>query len=321
MGHIGDRLGRKKVMVGTLLLMGISTFLVGCLPTYGQVGLLAPVLLVAAPAPAGPLRRRRAGRRELDVVRARPRRPARLLHQLHAQRHPGRPGARPGGLPAARRRAVRGPAARLGLADPVPAQRGRRRSSASSSAARSTRPRSSRPRPSSTTRCPGAPLGVLFRDHWRGVLRVFFAAFIAMVNTMFQVFALNFATSDDYGIGISSTTMLWLAIVANLVAIARSRSGPGSRTGSAASRSSSPALLGSAVLVTAFLGVDRRRQRPARLRHRRAAGRRRLQHAERGVAGDVRRVLPDQRPALRHGDRHPVRLRAGRVHARPSPVR
>ena len=61
---------------------------------------------------------------------------------------------------------------------------------------------------------------MLFRDHWRGVLRVFFAAFIAMVNTMFQVFALNFATSDDYGIGISSTTMLWLAIVANLVAIA-----------------------------------------------------------------------------------------------------
>ena len=52
------------------------------------------------------------------------------------------------------------------------------------------------------------------------MLRVFFAAFVAMVNTMFQVFALNFATSDDYGVGISSTTMLWLAIVANLFAIA-----------------------------------------------------------------------------------------------------
>ena len=65
-----------------------------------------------------------------------------------------------------------------------------------------------------------APLGVLFRDHWPDVLRVFFAAFIAMVNTMFQVFALNFATSDDYGIGFSNTFMLWLAIVANIVAIA-----------------------------------------------------------------------------------------------------
>lgn len=66
---------------------------------------------------------------------------------------------------------------------------------------------------------PPAPLALLFRHHWRGVLRVFFASFIAMVNTVFQVFALNFATSDEYGIGISSTTMLWLAIVANVIAV------------------------------------------------------------------------------------------------------
>jgi MFS family permease len=87
------------------------------------------------------------------------------------------------------------------------------------------------------------------------VLRVFFAAFIAMVNTTFQVFALNFATSDDYGIGISSTTMLWLAIVANLVAIAtipfwarlsdRVGRKPVFVTG----------VLGSAVLVTCFLAA------------------------------------------------------------------
>lgn len=67
---------------------------------------------------------------------------------------------------------------------------------------------------------PQAPLAALFRDHWQGVLRVFFAAFIATVNTMFAVFALNLATSDDYEIGISKTTMLWLAIVANVCAIA-----------------------------------------------------------------------------------------------------
>jgi len=46
LGHIGDRHGRKKVLTFTLLLMGLATFLVGCLPTYGQVGLWAPGLLV-----------------------------------------------------------------------------------------------------------------------------------------------------------------------------------------------------------------------------------------------------------------------------------
>jgi MFS family permease len=46
LGHLGDRFGRKPVLIGTLLLMGLSTFLVGCLPTYDSVGLLAPVLLV-----------------------------------------------------------------------------------------------------------------------------------------------------------------------------------------------------------------------------------------------------------------------------------
>ncbi|WP_088177608.1 MFS transporter [Ferriphaselus sp. R-1] len=44
-GHFGDRVGRKATLVGSLLLMGIATFLIGLLPTYQQIGLYAPTLL------------------------------------------------------------------------------------------------------------------------------------------------------------------------------------------------------------------------------------------------------------------------------------
>ncbi|MEU0480763.1 MFS transporter [Streptosporangium sp. NPDC006013] len=46
LGHYGDRLGRKKILSVTLVLMGVSTFLIGCLPTYEQIGIAAPALLV-----------------------------------------------------------------------------------------------------------------------------------------------------------------------------------------------------------------------------------------------------------------------------------
>ena len=45
-GHIGDRLGRKKALVFTLLLTGLGTFAVGLMPTYEQIGMWAAVILV-----------------------------------------------------------------------------------------------------------------------------------------------------------------------------------------------------------------------------------------------------------------------------------
>lgn len=44
-GHFGDRAGRKATLVGSLLVMGLATFLIGLLPTYHQIGLFAPALL------------------------------------------------------------------------------------------------------------------------------------------------------------------------------------------------------------------------------------------------------------------------------------
>ena len=45
-GHFGDRVGRKSMLVLSMLLMGFGTFLVGLLPTYQQIGILAPILLI-----------------------------------------------------------------------------------------------------------------------------------------------------------------------------------------------------------------------------------------------------------------------------------
>ena len=45
-GHFGDRIGRKAMLSLTLAIMGMGTFAVGCLPTYGDIGILSPILLV-----------------------------------------------------------------------------------------------------------------------------------------------------------------------------------------------------------------------------------------------------------------------------------
>ena len=45
-GHLGDKLGRKQMLVFTLIMMGASTALIGVLPTYAQIGVAAPILLM-----------------------------------------------------------------------------------------------------------------------------------------------------------------------------------------------------------------------------------------------------------------------------------
>ncbi len=45
-GHYGDRLGRKAMLTITFALMGVASFLIGCLPSYDAIGLLAPIALV-----------------------------------------------------------------------------------------------------------------------------------------------------------------------------------------------------------------------------------------------------------------------------------
>ncbi|MET0999734.1 MAG: MFS transporter, partial [Marmoricola sp.] len=45
-GHFGDRIGRKKMLILTLLIMGVGTALIGLLPSYDSIGVWAPILLI-----------------------------------------------------------------------------------------------------------------------------------------------------------------------------------------------------------------------------------------------------------------------------------
>ena len=45
-GHFGDKFGRKQLLQLSIILVGVSTFLMGCLPTFAQIGYWAPALLV-----------------------------------------------------------------------------------------------------------------------------------------------------------------------------------------------------------------------------------------------------------------------------------
>ncbi len=215
MGHIGDRLGRRKVLIATLLLMGVSTFLVGCLPTYSQVGILAPIMLVVLRLMQGlSASGEQAGANSMSFEHAPDDRRGFFTSFTLSGTQGGQVLAPAIFLPLA---AV--------LSDTQLQSWGWRIPFWISAIVvlvgyiirRTLDETPEFQVESESDEVPRAPLAELFRDHWASVLRVFFAAFIASVNTMFAVFALSFATSDD--IGLSDTLMLWIAIVANVVAI------------------------------------------------------------------------------------------------------
>ena len=125
-GHLGDRIGRKAVLVSTLLLMGTSTFLIGCLPTFDAIGVWAPVLLVLLRMVQGFGAGAEFDGRDPDGRRAHAGAQAGLLRQLAADGR-GAGADRRHRHVRPRRDPARRSAQQLGLADPLPAERGDRR--------------------------------------------------------------------------------------------------------------------------------------------------------------------------------------------------
>ncbi|WP_445028182.1 MFS transporter [Streptomyces sp. SAS_270] len=215
LGHFGDRLGRKKIMVFTLILMGLSTFLIGCLPTRAQVGGLAPVLLVICRVLQGiSAAGEQASANSMTLEHAPPNRRGYFTSFTLSGTQGGQLLATLVFLAVAQ------------LPDDQLLSWGWRVPFWASIAVtvvgfvirRTLQETPAFTQQAATEGVPRLPLATLMRDHWADVLRVVAGALIASVSTIFTVWALAYGTSDS--VGMSRSQMLWVGALANLVALA-----------------------------------------------------------------------------------------------------
>ena len=214
LGHIGDKFGRKKVLTFTLLLMGLSTFCVGLLPTYNQVGVLAPILLVflrllQGVSAAG----EQAGASSMTLEHAPPGRRAFFTSFTLSGTQ--------GGLILAT--LVFLPLAQLSDADML--NWGWRLPFFLSAIVvavgfwiRRTLPETPAFKAEEAAHVVAKlPVAVLFAESGPDVVRVIFAALISVVSTIFTVFTLSYAVNTAH---ISRSFMLTVLVLANVVALA-----------------------------------------------------------------------------------------------------
>lgn len=214
LGHVGDKFGRKRVLTLTLLLMGISTFLIGALPTYGQVGFAAPTALVLLRLLQGlSAAGEQAGANSMTLEHAPPRRRAFYTSFTLSGTQGGLILATLVFLPVSQL-----PEAQLlswGWRIPfflsaivVAVGAWVRRSLPETPAFKAEK---------SHEEAPKLPVALLFRTHAADVLRVIFAALISVVSTIFSVFTLSYAVNT---IHLQRSTMLTVLVLANVVALA-----------------------------------------------------------------------------------------------------
>ena len=119
-GRVGDIVGRKYTFLVTILIMGLSTFIVGLLPNAATIGIAAPIILIALRLLQGLALGGEYGGAATYVAEHAPQGQARLLHLVHPDYGDARPVSVAAGDPVhplrARRARIRG----LGLARSVP---------------------------------------------------------------------------------------------------------------------------------------------------------------------------------------------------------
>ncbi|GAA3219523.1 MFS transporter [Nonomuraea helvata] len=213
LGHVGDKFGRKKVLVATLVMMGASTFLVGCLPTYHDMGLLAPVLLVVLRLMQGfSVSGEQAGANSMTLEHAPANRRAYYTSFTLNGTQAGQIIATAIFLPIAALPEEQ----LLSWGWRVPFWLSIVVAAVGLVIRRTLEETPAFEQEVATNTVARMPLAVLFREQWRDVLRVVVAAVIASVSTIFTVHALSYAVNT---MGLERGPMLWVGVLANVAAL------------------------------------------------------------------------------------------------------
>lgn len=212
LGHFGDRIGRQRVLMFTLVLMGVSTFIIGCLPTFDQIGWFAPALLVLCRLMQGlSAAGEQAGAASLSLEHAPDNRRSFFTSWTLTGTQGGQILAALVFIPV------------LSLPDEIKYSWGWRVPFWLSAVVvivaffirRTLHETPTFQDAKAQGEIARIPLIPLLRDHWRDVLRVIFCAFIAAVSTVFG----NLALAYGKEVGLAENLTLWLVVAANIVAL------------------------------------------------------------------------------------------------------
>lgn len=214
LGHFGDRIGRKKMLMFILALMGTATFLIGCLPGYDTIGIWAPVLLIVLRVMQGvSVAGEQAGSSTLTLEHSPPGRRAFFTSFT--------PAGSAGGflLGTAVFAAV------SELPEDMLLSWGWRvpfwASAVLVVGAYLVRRHLEEPEALAEARASGraesAPLSVLLRTHRKDLIRVFVISLYATIQQVPPIFGIAFATSP--AVGIAKSTMLWTTVASFVVGL------------------------------------------------------------------------------------------------------
>lgn len=213
LGHFGDRIGRRKVLMFTLLTMGFATFLIGCLPTFDTVGWLAPILLVLARLLQGlSAAGEQAGASSLTLEHAPDNRRSFFTSWTLTGTQGGQILAALAFIPV------------TALPDDIKFSIGWRIPFWLSAVIvvvaffirRTLEETPEFEAAKEKNEIVKLPVGVLLRDHWRDVLRVVLCATIAAVSTVYGTLAISYG--KEIG-GLAESTALWLVVAGNIGAL------------------------------------------------------------------------------------------------------